>query len=58
MSLVLSILLVVGLFTVLGLVAWGAVTHALTSPQGALSRPSLFDASPAKSHEVVGHYAG
>jgi hypothetical protein len=52
MSLVVSILFVVGLFTVLGLLAWATVAHALTSPRGARSRRSFLDAAPAGSPEV------
>jgi hypothetical protein len=45
MSLVVSILFVLGLFAVLGLLAWATVMHALTSPRGAVSRTLLV--SPA-----------
>jgi len=55
MSPVVSILLVLGIFTLLGLVAWAAVTLVLASSRGAMSPPStnlLED-----SRELVGGHA-
>jgi len=51
MSLVVTILFVLGLFAVVGLVAWAAVMHGLTNPRAAASRPSVLDASVDESRE-------
>jgi hypothetical protein len=54
MSVVVSILLVLGLFALLGLVAWTGVALVLANPRVAVSRRSILHSS----HEVVGQHVG
>lgn len=56
MSLVMSIIFVVGLFTLLGLVAWALVALDMSREIPAPS-PSI-DASREESRELVGQHAG
>jgi hypothetical protein len=58
MSLVLSILLVLGLFALLGLVAWAAVTQVPASLLQLVSRPSGLKTPLDESRELVGQHAG
>jgi hypothetical protein len=58
MSLVLSILLVLGLFALLGLVAWAAVTQVPANLLQLVSRPSGLKTPLDESRELVGQHAG
>jgi hypothetical protein len=58
MSLVLTILLVLGLFTLVGIVAWAAVAQISADLQGTASRPSVLESPLADSRELVGQRAG
>lgn len=53
MSVLVSILFVVGLFAAVGFAAWVAVMFGLTNPRGAVARPSVLDASFDQSRETV-----
>jgi len=53
MSLVVSILFVVGIFALIGFAAWVAVMFGLTTPRGAVSRPMVLDATFDDSRETV-----
>ena len=58
MSLVLTILLVLGLFALLGLVAWAAVAQISADLRGTAAQPSALESPLADSRELVGHHAG
>ena len=58
MSLVLTILLVLGMFTLLGIVAWAAVAQISADLRGTASRPSVLESPLADSRELVGQRAG
>ena len=53
MSLVVSILFVLGLFALVGFAAWVAVMFGPSNPRGAMSRPVVLDASSVESRETV-----
>ncbi len=55
MSLVLSILLVLGVFALLGLVAWASVIRVSASSRAA--RPSFLQVPMVASYEVLGQRA-
>jgi hypothetical protein len=58
MSLVVSILFVLGLFTLLGLVALAALALVSANAREAVSRPSTLNTALDESREVVGQHAG
>jgi hypothetical protein len=58
MSVVLSIVLVLGLFTALGLVAWAAVSRVQANVQSAVPRPSGLPTSLPASRQLAGQHVG
>ena len=58
MSIVVSILFVIGLFALVGFAAWLAVMFGLTISRGAESPALVRDASLDESRETIGAYAG